>query len=180
MKKLLFIISIVTIISSCASTNETKSVRKEQRDENKLAELAMVKNAIESRRFIVKLNRIYMTGGIIDLRPRANYIIIDGRKAIINTAYIGRQWDIRRITAINMRGAANEYEMTSNLGKGKYEVSLKVQNGASSFDVYLTIGKDGNCNASVNSLKISNIRYSGFVVPIIDNKKMQPPEGESI
>lgn len=180
MKNLLLIISIVTIISSCASTNETRTARKEHRDEKKLAEQSMIKNAVESRRFIVKLNRIYLTGGIVDLRPRANYIIIDGRRATINTAYIGRQWDIRQIVAINMRGAANDYQMTSNLGKGMYEIRLKVQNGANSFDVNLTIGKNGTCNASVNSLKISNIRYTGYVVPIISKTNVQLPEGESI
>ena len=47
---------------------------------------------------------------MVDLVPRANYIIIDGETAVISAAYLGRQYDIRPIAGINMQGRAEEYE----------------------------------------------------------------------
>lgn len=172
MKKLLFILTILLIAASCSVTKEAKSAKTALRNEKKLAEEVNVKKAVESGRYIIKLDRIYLTGGMIDLIPRANYIIIDGKKAIISAAYFGRQYDIRPIAGINMRGVAMDYELISNESKGMYEIKMKVGNGSTSFDLYLSIGKNGSCNASLTSLKINHIRYRGYVVPIIDKTKV--------
>ena len=170
------------VISSCTTTKEAKSSRVELRKEKKLTEQAVVKQAVESKRFIIKFDRLYfLYGGIVDLLPRANYIIIDGEKAIIYTAYLGRQYDIKPIAGINLFGKAMNYELTNNLSKGSYEIKMKVRNeGSNSFDVYLTISKNGNCSASINSLKINNINYSGYVVPISDNTNSPVQNGNVI
>ena len=135
----------------------------------------MVKSAVEEKRYIIKLNRLYFTrGGQVDLIPRANFIIIDGEKAIISTAYLGRQYDIKPIAAINMRGKADDYALTNNISKGSYDVKMKVNNGRNtSFDVYLNIGKSGNCTVSVSSLKIESIRYAGYLEPIPGETNIQ-------
>lgn len=163
-------------MSACSTSKEAVSARKEKKDTKEL----VVKNAVESRKYIIKLQRLYsVRGSSFDLIPTANYIIIDGDKAVISTAYLGRQFDIRPIAAINTRGQAENYEVTSNLNKGKYEVSLKVSNGANTFDLYLTISKSGACNASVSSIKIDNVRYSGYLVPIKE-RNQRSPEGRMI
>ncbi len=155
------------VMSSCSTTREAKSSRVELRKEKTLAEQAMVKKAIESRRFIVKFDRLYFSrGGMIDLIPRANFIIVDGEKAIISAAYLGRQYDIRPIAGITMRGETLNYELKSDSSKGKYEIEMKVDKRGDSFDVYLTIGKDGLCNASISNIRIDLARYSGHIVPI--------------
>ncbi|MGA2407895.1 MAG: DUF4251 domain-containing protein [Bacteroidales bacterium] len=182
MKKIFIIITTLMVISSCTTTKEAKSSRVELRKEKKLAEQAIVKQAVESKRFIIKFDRLYLLyGGIVDLVPRANYIIIDGEKAIINTAYLGRQYDIRPIAGINLFGKAMNYELTNKLSKGSYEIKMKVKNeGSNSFDVNLTISINGNCSASINSLKINNINYSGYVVPISDNTNNPVQNGNII
>jgi hypothetical protein len=168
MKKLLFILGFISILafSSCSASKEARSANAEARHEQELVNQALVKQAVESRRFIVRLERIYLYGGMVDLVPRLNYIIVDGEKAVINTAYIGRQWDIRPIAGINVRGVTSEYELTNKVSKGLYQVNMKVGNGAALFNVYLTIGQDGNVSASLNSLRIDNARYRGHVIPI--------------
>jgi uncharacterized protein YegP (UPF0339 family) len=163
MKKLWILIIIPVLMSACSTSKEAVSARKEQKFTRELS----VKNAVESRKYIIKLQRLYSKhGSSFDLISTANYIIVDGDKAVISTAYLGRQFDIRPIAAINTRGQAEEYEVTSISGKGKYEVSLKVDNGRTVFDLNLTISKSGTCYASVSSIKIDNVRYSGYLVPI--------------
>ncbi len=181
MKKLWILIILPVLMLSCSTSKEVSSARSELRKEKKLTDELLVKNAVESRKYIIKLDRLYSQyGSYFDLVPRANYIIIDGERAIISTAYLGRQYDIRPIGAINMRGIADDYEVTSKLDKGKYEVSLKVDNGGpNAFHLYITIGKNGNCYASVSSLRIDNIRYSGYLVPI-PARYPQSPEGAMI
>lgn len=183
MRKLLILVFVPLMMLSCSTSKEAASARSETRKEKKITDELLVKNAVESRKYIIKLQRLYsMRGSYFDLVPRENYIIIDGDKAVISTAYLGRQYDIRPIAAINTRGRAEDYEVTTKLNKGKYEVSLKVNNGGpNSFTVFLTIGKNGNCYASVSSLKIDNVRYSGYLVPIMDrNPQSESPEGAMI
>lgn len=182
MKKLFIVIISLILLSSCSTTKEAKSVRDELHKEKNLIEQGQVKNAVETRRYIIKLNRLYFSyGGMTDLIPRANFIIIDGEKAIISTAYLGRQYDIKPIAGINMRGRADDYAQTNNFSKGSYEIKMKVNNGGSNaFDVYLNISKSGYCTVSVSSLKIDNIRYAGYLVPISGVANTSPQEGDRI
>lgn len=162
---------------SCTTSKEARSSRIELKKEKRLAEQALIKKAVESKKFIIRFDRLYYSyGGMIDLIPRSNYIIIDGRKAIISAGYIGRQYDIRPIAGINMHGEATNYEVKFNSSKGIYEIKIKVTNKFNSFDVYLTIGNNGSCSASLNNVKIDYIRYSGQLVPLknkMDNSQQQ-------
>jgi hypothetical protein len=167
MKKLFFITMTIMVISSCTTTKEAKSSRLEARKEKNLTEQAVITQAVESKRFIIKLDKLYFShGGMIYLMPRANYIIIDGEKAIISAGYLGRQYDIRPITGINMRGKLVNYELTNDSSKNMYAIKMEVSNNRNSFEVYLRIGKNGYCTASVSSLKIDYVRYSGQIEPI--------------
>lgn len=178
MKKLFIIITVFMVLSSCVTTKEANLSRAELRNEKKLANQEQIKNAVESKKFIIKLDKLYLSyGGIADLFPRSNYIIIDGDKAVINTAYFGRQYDIRRIAAIDIFGRNMNYEVTKDISRGVYTIKMTVRNaGTNAFDVYLDISKNGYCNASVSSLKIDYIRYSGFIEPIKGGTNTMPPE----
>lgn len=163
----------LVIITSCATSKEYAS----DRDEYRQIDADVLRKAIESRRFIIKLERMYTYGGILDLRPRANYIIVDGPKAVINAAYMGRQSDIRPIAGINMHGNATDYRITRRISREMYDIKLRVENGGTTFDVYLTISNDGIANASVNSMRISNARYRGYVVPLSERVPLQEENG---
>lgn len=181
MKKLFVIIIAFIFISSCSTTKEAKSSDSELRNDKKIAEQAVIKKAVESRRFVIKLERLYFTyGGTAGLLPRYNYIIIDGDKAIISAAYLGRQYDIKAIAGINMRGKTTNYELTSILSKGRYEIKTKVTNGSDSFDLYLLVGKNGSCNASLSSILIDNVNYKGYIVPLKDKNTVPLHKGNEI
>lgn len=173
MKNILFIITISLGIISCGTTRDSGLSRAEQRTEKKLAEQQIVKKAIESRRFIVKLDKLYFShGGMIELMPRANYIIVDGNKSIISAAYLGRQYEIKPIAALNLFGKTKTYELTNHVSNGNYEIKMQVDNGTNIFDVYLSISKNGFCRASFNTLMIDNVSYAGHIVPIKDKVKI--------
>ncbi len=167
MKRLIFILAIIALFSSCTVSKEAQLSRSEVRKDKKIAEQAVVKKAVESKRYIIKLDRMYFRhGGFIDLYPRANYIIIDGNKAAVSMAYIGRQFDIRPIAGINIIGRPLKYELTNDVAKGSYKVKTEVDNGNNSFDLYLTIGKGGYCSVSMSNMKLDYVTYKGYLVPI--------------
>ncbi len=181
MKKILFIVTTLLVISSCAATRETNSSRHELRKEANLAKQTIIRKAVETRKFIIRFDRIYFShGGLVDLVPRANYMIVDGEKAIINTAYLGRQYDIRPISGINMRGRTTEYNLEDDSSRGKYKLNMKVNNRSDSFDVFLTIGLDGSCNVSMSNIRIDNVRYSGHIVPLKEGNTKSYEENTGI
>jgi uncharacterized protein YceK len=59
MRKLFIFIVTVVVLSSCSATKQATSSKSEARKEKKLAEQAMIKNAVESKRYIIKLDRIF-------------------------------------------------------------------------------------------------------------------------
>lgn len=181
MKKIIYIFLISLLISSCSATKEAGISRAEKRTLRKIAEKAAVKKAIESRMYIIKMLRIYTVGGgIIDLIPRNNFIIINGESASISLGYVGRQYGSRPISGINMNGQTIKYELESNEGKGTYNVNMVVQYRNDKFDLYLNIGSDGNCNVSLSNLHIQTIRYTGQLVPIPESGSVIPVKADRL
>jgi hypothetical protein len=181
MKKSLVIILLTIFVSACSTTKEANSSSTGDHKDKNLAEQDIIKKTVESRRFVIKLERLYyMYGGTAELKPRANYIIIYGDKAVISAAYIGRQFDIKPITGINMRGETMNYELTRKVSKGMYEIKTQVTNGKRTFDLIISVGKNGSCNATLSSINIDNISYRGYIVPIKENPPVQDQNGYQI
>jgi hypothetical protein len=175
MKNLFLLIITPFFLLSCAGSKQALTHEGMTKKDRKFAEQQMVKKAIESARFIVRFDRIYYSyGGMADLVPRANYILVDGSKAAISAAYLGRQSGFRPISGINMAGKTTEYNIKSNVEKGRYDVNLKVNGRTDSFTVYLTIGADGTANVSMSSARLSNVRYTGHIQPIQEKPKAAP------
>jgi hypothetical protein len=169
MKRIGFIFFVFLLFSSCAATWEAANVKDQSRQEAKLERQLLLRQAVESGHFIIKLDRIYLSyGGFIDLVPRSNYIIVDGGKAKINTAYIGRQYSYRPISAINMRGETIHYKLKGDQSKGRYDIDMRVVQGGDAFDVYLSISESGTCSVSLSHPRISSVRYAGRVFPVMD------------
>ena len=167
MKKILFILAVAIVVASCTTSKEATAGRQEQRKEKKLAEQTAIKQAIESRRYIIKVNRINMgTGGFAQLIPRLNYIIVDGEITSVSLGYLGRSYGSRRITGLNFNGHTIKYELLSKETKGMFEVNMKVAKGNDSFNFYITISPSGSCTFSVTNQFIQTVTYYGDVVPV--------------
>jgi hypothetical protein len=172
MKEIIYVFAGLLIMASCAAPKEGESsARKLSANEKKIIRQEEVKQAVEMKRYLVRFDRLYLTrGGRIELIPKANYIIIDGERVIISAAYAGRQLGVRPVRGIDMVGKAESYQVKDKAEKGLYEISMKVTNQTNTFDVYLTISKDGYCDASMSSIMIDHVRYTGSFVPLHPKK----------
>jgi hypothetical protein len=167
MKKIEFIIVISLLISGCSTTKETHISRVEKRQSTKIAELAVIKKAVESRRYIIRMERIYLiNGGFMELVPKNNYIIVDGGAASVSLGYVGRSFATRPISGINFNGQTIKYNLETKEGKGTYNVSMEVNYRNDKFDLYLDIASDGYCNVSLINANIQTVNYYGQLIPI--------------
>jgi hypothetical protein len=181
MKKLVYFFIAVLFLLSCTATKETGSERKQKRLEKKLAEQEIVKKAVESRRYIIRMNKIFMTGGYgVDLVPRSNYIIIDGDIASVSLAYIGRSFTSRPISGINFNGHTIKYAMKNDESKGVYNIDLRVEKSSDIFDLYISIGSEGYCSVSINNANIQSVSYRGILVPVHEKKKAEDQKAVSL
>jgi hypothetical protein len=166
MKKIALFLTVIFLISACSPSKNTSSTRADNRKLKKLAEQAEIKKAVESRRYIIKVNRLFTGGAIIDMVPSANFVIINGGIASVSLGYAGRSFGIHRITGINMNGHTTSYKMETNDSKGLYKIQMSVLYGSDKFDMYLTIGSGGDCSISINNAYIQTISYSGKLTPL--------------
>ena len=174
MKSLLYLLTGLILLSGCAVTGDTMTARQEQKQARKAAEIAAVKKAVESRQYIIRINKIYMIGGSwADLVPRSNFLIIDGEKATVSLGYIGRSFGSRPISGINFRGSTVNYILDSDQTKGIYKVEAKVAKGNDTFDFFITIGSEGYCSLTVNNAFIQSVSYKGSLVPITTLPELQ-------
>jgi hypothetical protein len=177
MKNLVFVIIAAILLASCASTKETKSTKLEK----KAAEAEMVKRAVESRQYVIRMDKIFMLGGgIADLVPKNNFFIMNSEIASVSLAYVGRSYFIRPISGINFNGQTTSYKMQNNAEKGLYNIQVEVETGGNKFDFFLTIGTSGRCDISVNNPRIESTSYRGTLVPLIQSQEQSGVEKEKI
>jgi hypothetical protein len=179
MKKIAVVLSVIFLFSACSSTKELSSNKAENRKLKKLAEQSEVKKAVESRRYVIKVNRLYtMGGGVMDMVASSNFIIVNGEITSISLGYIGRSYFIRPISGINLNGHTLEYKMQTDESKGSYKIQMAVKAGSDKFDVYLNIGDSGYCSISLTNPHIQSVSYSGTLVPLTDTQKIIPEKGK--
>jgi hypothetical protein len=171
MKNLVFVLFAVILIASCTASKETSTARLEK----KLADQEMIKRAVESRQYIIRMDKIYMQGGsVADLLPRSNFFIMNGEIASVSLAYLGRSYFIRPISGINFNGQTVRYEMQNDNEKGTYNIQVEIAKGGDKFNFYLSIGTSGYCNVSLNNPHLQSVSYRGTLVPISQNKTPGP------
>jgi hypothetical protein len=181
MKKLIFILTGLVILTSCATSKVEESSKKESGNIISTYQQAEIRQAVEMRRFLIKFDKLYISnGGIIDLIPNSNYIILDGDRVVIKSAYAGRQYSYRPIKGIDMIGQAVSFELKNNSSKGIYKIRMKVKNDKNTFDVFVTITVDGYCDTSLTSYNIDLVRYTGNFIPLKPKEEKTDPDKEII
>jgi hypothetical protein len=181
MKNIAFLLMVIFLFPACSSTREMSSTKAENRKQKKLAEQAEIKKAVESRKYIIKVDRFFAAGGRrIDLIPRSNFVIINGEFASISLLYMGRSYTVRPISGINFNGHTVNYKMESDDARGTYKIRMVVQAGNDKFDVFMTIGNEGSCNVSLNNSYIQSANYTGTLEPFSESKKVPVEKGDRI
>lgn len=171
MKYYVNIVIFILLLTSCSSTQNIPQSGEEQRKNEKTATEATVKLIIESGRFAVSMDKLYLASGrIADIHPRRNYFIVNGDQVIVRLMYIGKSYSFKPVVAINFTGRALTYNMTRDEEKGSCAVKTRVSAGSDNFDFYLTINKDGTCSLSVINPKIQSVSYRGSISPVINSR----------
>jgi hypothetical protein len=166
MKTPVLFLSSILLLVSCSTSNLSKTARNEQKLEKKAAKMEFVQKTIESGSFLIKMDRLQIPrGGYVFLSPISNYIIIKNGYVRMRLGYIGRTYDVRGITGINLKGQATKYELISDKSKGVYDMNIEVEDGGDIFKINLAINGDEYCDATVSNMRIETIRYSGHLIP---------------
>lgn len=149
------------MLATATGCSTTGNLRKSERVAERRA---VVTSAVESGTFVIRMN--YLTGryGLkADLRPSHNFIVIRNNQiARISLGYMGRSYDIMQINGINMEGEIIEssYEQKQN---GMYRILMKVKENNDTFDLNISIGRDGYCDVGIIHPRIDYVTYRGEV-----------------
>jgi len=177
MKKLFTVLLTGILLLSSGFSLKTEQKEKLSRSEKKQMKQQFIREAVESKHFVVNLEKLYATPyGIIDLVRNRNYIIIEGNKAAIRAGYMGRQHGLYPVAGINLAGEPSVYRMKKDGEKGTYRIEFEVRATSDLFHVVLVISENGYCSATISGAKIDQVRYSGDLNPIIKDKNVPRPD----
>ena len=148
-------IALSLFLFSCSATTKL------ERSELAALKGEEIKTALDSQKFVIRLDETSTRrGGRILLSPSYNYLVINGEKARMNLAYVGRSMDVRGISGINMIGEVTERSLAQKK-KGRILLSLTLEQENDAFDVNIDVGKNGICDVSVYHPRLDPIRYRG-------------------
>ena len=167
MKYYAFIIAAIFLLMGCSPMKNGESTVNSYPS----VSFQVIEKSIENDRYIVNVSRLFTRRGApVDLRPENNFIVISNQRARISLAYVGRSYDIRGISGINMTGEVIEKSIKYKK-RGEMVVNLKVRQNNDTFRVNLVVGKDGYTSVSVTHPRIDYITYRGHVSPLRPNQR---------
>jgi hypothetical protein len=166
MKTLVILLSYILLSASCATSDLSKTARNELKLQKKAAQQEVVQKTVESGSFLIKMDRLQLPGGgFISLLPSSNYIIVNNGYIRMRVGYIGRSYEFRPITGINLKGKATRFELISDKANGVYEMKIDVEDNGDRFNIDLSVSGDEYCNAIISNIRIETARYYGHLIP---------------
>lgn len=158
MKNIIYIALIFVLAGTGCSSGKEMSASREKRKALKKEE---VREAVENQRMLIRVNRMHPRGGgVIDMRPESNFIIIDKDRVRISLGYLGRSHSIMPVAAINMQGKIYSREI-GQWKNGGYDMELELGQDNENFSVSITVGAAGYVNLSLSNPRLDLVRYSG-------------------
>jgi hypothetical protein len=158
MKKALFMGSALIIILSCSITREERFIRVDHRQQEKLSRQAMVKEAVETRRFRIKLTAIPAYEERI--YPEAITFIVDADTLKIEEEI---EYNLPGYSRVPISMEIFEYKLTADPDKEGYVIEMRCKSSVNlSFGeyIYLLIKNDGACRAILHSVPLSQIYFN--------------------
>jgi len=154
MKKILFMVTVLMVILSCSITRQEKYLSADLIQEEKLLKQAIVKDAVETGRFRLKLTSL----------PQEYYYYYERYNIFVDT----NTFQIEFLAGPYPPGMSApmeifEYKLTPDPGKGyviemrcKHEVNT-VGNGVY---LYLSLKNDGTCLAIFHFVPLSQVYFN--------------------
>ena len=157
MKKALFMGSALMIILSCSITREERYIRVDRRQQEKLSRQVIIKEAVETRRFRIRLTAASAYEEFI--YPEAITFIVDADTLKIEEI----EYHLLGYSRVPISMEIFEYKLTADPDKEGYVIEMRCKNSVSlSFGeyIYLSIKNDGTCRAILHSVPLSQIYYN--------------------
>ncbi|MEE4115309.1 MAG: DUF4251 domain-containing protein [Marinilabiliaceae bacterium] len=154
---ILFLSAILALITmSCSS-----SAKLSRAEANELRG-AMIHSLLENQHYVIKAEKMNLRrGGQLYLSETANYIKVNGDAARVNLAYMGRSYDLRGISGINMSGQITERSIVKKKN-GNTLVSMRIEQNNDAFKFDILVSNSGRCTVNIYHPKIDPISYRGY------------------
>jgi hypothetical protein len=160
-KAFLLIFFLVFGLSNVSAQVKSK---KELRKERKVEQQKQIAIMVNAKEFVFVANRALPQGyKTVDLTTNSNSLKFQPEMIESYMPYFGRAYNVKSgsDTGIKFEGKPDEFTVITV--KRGYEVRAKVKSQYDYFDLYMTIGFEGNASLTITSNNRSTITYYGNI-----------------
>jgi len=137
--------------------------RKARMEEEREKTAKLVEYMAENQQFVLEANMLFdKYGQSFNVSPNINFVALDSLEGVIqigSNRYIGSNG----VGGVTLEGSISRYEFEENEKKGYYSISYALNTAVGTYDIFMTMNKNGNADATVRGNFGGSIRYSGDV-----------------
>ncbi|MGL5635628.1 MAG: DUF4251 domain-containing protein [Bacteroidales bacterium] len=157
MKRIMYLASILFVLSSCATKAYIPKNEKEAR------KMEQVETAVANGDYLIEIaNAVPMGGRLINLN--GNYTVeVRNDSAFVFLPFYGRAYTAPmglNDGGIKFNAPIDNYKLTTTK-KGVYKVDMEIRTNQDSYRIYLEIMPDGTSTVRINSNNRSPMSYYG-------------------
>jgi hypothetical protein len=171
--KYLIVIAIILIYSTSAigqnndektARQRNKELKKEMKEQEALFQAKLTHLLLEQQRFVLEASTIREDRGpSTTVNPDLNYIAVDSLNGVLQFA-TGTDFGRNGVGGTTDEGFVQNYQYKLNEKNGTYLVVFFLHAPNRSYDVQISVHRNGKAQATVTSDKFGKISYSGKLV----------------
>ena len=164
-------------VEEAVDIREQKQLRRTARKEERKAEeekaLALTKQLINTRKFVLIADYIgNKTGNKVPVSQTINFLKIDTSYCVIQ---IGSMNSIgyNGVGGITAEGTISSFKTTTNKKGNSYTLTLVTNTNIGTYDIVIFVNAFGNADATITGTTYGALKYYGRLVPIEDARTYQ-------
>jgi len=174
MKKIFLLIMTLAIFTNLAYS-QTKEEKKQQKEELAQKEYESIKKLIDSKMYVFNATWLTTQGGRrIDIMGNINQVELKNNRSKASLQYFGVV-TVSRFSSdggVEFDSEIEGYKVKYIDKKKKIIISYNAKNKAESFEVTITVFKNGSAFVDLYSSYKNSITYEGDISPIV-NKQLE-------
>jgi hypothetical protein len=164
----LFLLAGFLLLTTYASSQESKPTRQEKKEAKKLqlaANYVMLDSMLNRRFFVLEANYLKNRyGNQTPVSSNINFIRVDGTNGVLQTGSVFSQ-GYNGLGGVTAEGSIGRWEVSKNPKSKSYNLRFSLNTTIGHYDIVMNISADARAMATITGLGPGHLIWDGHLVP---------------
>jgi hypothetical protein len=161
---------LISLNSNSQDFKLTKQDKKEAKRDRQFYEFQVLDSVLQNRSFVLEADWLEnQYGNKVPVPSQLNFIMVDSTSAVLQTgsnSYMGSNG----VGGATAEGNITGLKIEKNLKNLTFNLRFSISSTIGMYDIFMTIGSDGNARATISALTRGKLIYDGRIETLSNSR----------